>query len=221
MNNHLADNLISQINNVQIQKDKQLFISDADEVLLHFLPAFEDYLNEHGYWYDLKSYALFGNIKQLRDDLPIPNEEVIKCLEDFFKKNVRNISFVNDSIVYLKNLMIEHNFQIIILTNIPFEYLDDRRKCFADNDLSLPIIAGKGPKGEVIKEITKNYDKKFFFIDDLAPHIISTKNENKLVKTIHYISDPRLSRLADTPQEADFRAKSWKDIYSFITNEIN
>ena len=64
MNNHLADNLISQINNVQIQKDKQLLISDADEVLLHFLPAFEDYLNEHGYWYDLKSYALFGNIKQ-------------------------------------------------------------------------------------------------------------------------------------------------------------
>ena len=98
MNNHLADNLISQINNVQIQKDKQLLISDADEVLLHFLPAFEDYLNELGYWYDLKSYALFGNIKQLRDDLPIPNEEVIKCLEDFFKKNVRNISFVNDSI---------------------------------------------------------------------------------------------------------------------------
>ena len=117
--------------------------------------------------------------------------------------------------------MIEHNFQIIILTNIPFEYLDDRRKCFEDNDLNLPIIAGKGPKGEVVKEIAKNYDEKFFFIDDLAPHIISTKNENKLVKTIHYISDPRLSRLADTPQEADFRAKSWKDIYSFITNEIN
>ena len=221
MNNHLAGNLISQINNVQIQKDKELLISDADEVLLKFLPAFENYLNQHGYWYDLKSYALFGNIKTIRDDLPLSNEKIIDCLEDFFKNNVRNISFVNNSISYLKNLIADHNFQIIILTNIPYEYLNDRRKSFEDNELNLPIIAGKGPKGEVVKQITKNYDKKFFFIDDLAPHIISTKNENKLVKTIHYISDPRLSKLADTPKEADFRAKNWKDIYSFITNEIN
>ena len=59
----LSEGLIDQIRKTVIVQDKHLLISDADEVLLNFLPCFENYLQNNSMWYDLKSYALFGNIK--------------------------------------------------------------------------------------------------------------------------------------------------------------
>ena len=115
----------------------------------------------------------------------------------------------------------DSNFQILVLTNIPFKYLDDRKHCFQKNGLNLQIIAGNGPKGLVIKELIRDFKEKVFFIDDLAPHISSVKEEVSRSKTIHYISDERLSKLAVSPKEADFRAYSWKDIYNFLINEIS
>ena len=108
-----------------------------------------------------------------------------------------------------------------MLTNIPFKYLDDRKYCFQKNGLNLQIIAGNGPKGLVIKELIRDFNEKVFFIDDLAPHISSVKKEVSRSKTIHYISDERLSKLAVSPKEAEFRAYSWKDIYNFLINEVS
>ena len=216
----LSEGLIDQIRKTVIVQDKHLLISDADEVLLNFLPCFENYLQNNSMWYDLKSYALFGNIKNKVSNESISNEDVLFHLENFFKNRSRQIDFVKDSIKSLNKLINILNFQIIILTNIPFKYLEDRKACFRDNGLELPIIAGNGPKGLVIKELVKSYNGKIFFIDDLAPHIISSKLEVKRAKTIHYISDERLSTLAKTPKEADFRANSWKEIYNFIKDEI-
>jgi hypothetical protein len=83
------------------------------------------------------------------------------------------------------------------------------------------MIAGSGPKGKIIKELISNHKNKNFFIDDLAPHIISSKDYADQVKTIHYISNKELSKLAITPDQADIRANSWKEIYIYIENEIN
>jgi len=75
--------------------------------------------------------------------------------------------------------------------------------------------------GKEIKELIKDFNEKVFFIDDLAHQISSVKEEVSRSKTIHYISDERLSKLAVSPKEADFRAYSWKDIYNFLINEVS
>ena len=138
----------------------------------------------------------------------------------FFLNESKDITFVEGSIHFI-NKLLDSNFQILVLTNIPFKYLDDRKYCFQKNGLNLQIIAGNGPKGLVIKELIRDFKEKVFFIDDLAPHISSVKEEVSRSKTIHYISDERLSKLAVSPQEADFRAYSWKDIYNFLINEVS
>ena len=138
------------------------------------------------------------------------------CIRDRSKY----ITFVEGSIHFI-NKLLDANFQILVLTNIPFKYLDDRKHCFQKNGLNLQIIAGNGPKGLVIKELIRDFKEKVFFIDDLAPHISSVKEEVSRSKTIHYISDERLSKLAVSPKEADFRAYSWKDIYNFLINEVS
>ena len=216
----LSDGLIRQIKSIEIIPDKPLLITDADEVLLNFVSCFQEYLKKNNLWYDLSSYSLFGNIKDHSNNA-IENTQVSFHLENFFKTNARVITFAKDSIKYIKLLIEKLNFQIIVLTNIPYKYLEDRRICFKNNGLDLPMIAGSGPKGKIIKELISNHKDKNFFIDDLAPHIISSKDHADQVKTIHYISNKELSKLAITPDQADIRANSWKEIYTYIENEIN
>ena len=160
----LSEGLIDQISKTIVVQDKHLLISDADEVLLNFLPCFENYLQDNSMWYDLKSYALFGNIKNKITNDSISNEDVLFHLENFFKNKSRHIDFVKDSIYSLNKLINKLNFQIIILTNIPFKYLEDRKACFRDNGLELPIIAGNGPKGLVIKELVKSFNGNIFLL---------------------------------------------------------
>ena len=220
MSHKLSDGLQKQISKVTLLKNKPLLITDADEVLLNFVKCFEIYLEKKGFWYDLTSYALFGNIKQKGTDEVVSNEVILEYLDDFFRTESKDITFVEGSIHFI-NKLLDSNFQILVLTNIPFKYLDDRKHCFQKNGLNLQIIAGNGPKGLVIKELIRDFKEKVFFIDDLAPHISSVKEEVSRSKTIHYISDERLSKLAVSPKEADFRAYSWKDIYNFLINEIS
>ena len=79
MSHKLSDGLQKQISKATLLKNKPLLITDADEVLLNFVKCFEIYLEKKGFWYDLTSYALFGNIKQKGTDEVLSNE-VILCL---------------------------------------------------------------------------------------------------------------------------------------------
>ena len=215
----LYDGMKRQLEDIEIIPNKPLLITDADEVLLNFVSCFQEYLSKNNLWYDLSSYSLFGNIKD-KSNNSIENNLVSYHLENFFKTNAKVITFVKDSIKYIKLLIEKLDFQIIVLTNIPYKYINDRRICFKNNNLDLPMIAGSGPKGEIIKELVANHKNKKFFIDDLAPHIISSKNHAEQVKTIHFISNEELSKLAITPEQADIRANNWKEIYNYIENEI-
>ena len=64
MSHKLSDGLQKQINKATLLKDKPLLITDADEVLLNFVKMLWNLFRKKGFWYDLTSYALFGNIKQ-------------------------------------------------------------------------------------------------------------------------------------------------------------
>ena len=94
MSHKLSDGLQKQINKATLLKDKPLLITDADEVLLNFVKCFEIYLEKKGFWYDLTSYALFGNIKQKGTNEALSNEVILEYLDDFFRTESKDITFV-------------------------------------------------------------------------------------------------------------------------------
>ena len=58
----LSEGLIDQIRKTVIVQDKHLLISDADEVLLNFLPCFENYLQNNS---NLQNVNIVKEIKYL------------------------------------------------------------------------------------------------------------------------------------------------------------
>ena len=215
----LDKEVLSQIENLNINHDSPLLISDADEVILNFVESFETYLNSLGLYYDLSSYALFGNIKKIKEDVVIENDEIIKHLSEFYNLHTEKISFVNDSIKYLSKIKNTLKYQIIILSNLPHHNRKKREISFKNNGLDFPIISNSGLKGRAIKEIAKKQKNKIFFIDDISANLLSAYNEVEGIKLIHYISDKRLKKLATTPQEVDLKANDWGEIYNYLEDE--
>ena len=217
----LNNEVLVQIQNLDLNKNQPLLISDADEVILNFVRAFEAYLMNFDLYYDLTSYALFGNIKEAKTDSPVSNEKIIKHISNFYNFHTEDISFVEGAIKYLKKIKDELNIQIIILSNLPSDNRKKREISFKNKGLNFPIISNSGLKGLAVKEITKSQKNKIFFIDDISANLISAYNEVKKIKLIHYISDERLAKLATTPPEVNFRARNWREIFNYIKNETN
>ena len=213
--------VLNQIGNLNINRNKPLLISDADEVILNFVQAFETYLNSIGLYYDLSSYALFGNIKKIKENIAIENDQITKHITDFYNLHTEEISFVNESIKYLGKIKNDLDCQIIVVSNLPHRNREKREISFRKNGLDFPIISNSGLKGLTIKEIAKNQKNKIFFIDDISANLLSAYNEVDGIKLIHYISDKRLEKLASTPEEVDFKAKDWKEVYNYLENETS
>ena len=112
---------------------------------------------------------------------------------------------------------VNESFDSRISPNISVDEISDFNKEF---DQLFKALNALGE--EVLRAIALILTKdKNFFIDDLAPHIISSKDHAENVKTIHFISNKDLSKLAITTVQADIRANNWKEIYNYIENEIN
>ena len=217
----LSKEVLSQIKKINIDYSKPLLISDADEVIVNMISCFEEFISKKDLYYDLSSYALFGNIKKKIDQSPVDNKKVINLLDEFYDNHTMDITFVNDALIYLKKIENNLNLQIIILSNLPLRNREEREKSFNNNGLNYPVIANFGPKGPAIKEITQEFEKDIFFIDDISTNLLSARESVNNIKTIHYVSDSRISKLAQTPEGINIRANNWNEIYKYIKNEIN
>ena len=62
---------------------RPLLIVDADEVLLRFVAGFDRFLEQQGFFLDLSSYRLHGNVKRRDDATPVLDVEVTALLDEF------------------------------------------------------------------------------------------------------------------------------------------
>ena len=216
----LKKEVLDQINKINIDYSKPLLISDADEVIVNMISCFEEFILKENLYYDMSSYALFGNIKNKEDDSIVNNEKIIELLNNFYDLHTMDITFVQEAVIYLKKIETELDVQIIILSNLPLKNREEREISFKNNGLNYPVIANSGPKGPAIKEVTKELMKNVFFIDDISTNLLSAHETVNNIKTIHYISDDRIAKLALTPEKVNLRAESWIEIYNYIKNEI-
>ena len=216
----LKKEVLDQINKINIDYSKPLLISDADEVIVNMISCFEEFILKENLYYDMSAYALFGNIKNKEDDSIVNNEKIIELLNNFYDLHTMDITFVQEAVIYLKKIETELDVQIIILSNLPLKNREEREISFKNNGLNYPVIANSGPKGPAIKEVTKELMKNVFFIDDISTNLLSAHETVNNIKTIHYISDDRIAKLALTPEKVNLRAESWIEIYNYIKNEI-
>ena len=217
MGNMLSEEISNQIETLELDPDRPLVISDADEVLLQFMRQFEIYLDRNDMWIDLSSFRLQGNIKYKGSDeaVDMTNRNII---DDFFAAETLNFSPVEGAAEALTALSKEA--QIIILTNLPLAQKSERQINLSKHGMDYPVIVGSGLKGPAVKSLGEKINAPLFFLDDIPHNINSVAEYVPTSGRIHMIADPRLSKLIGAAEGASARIDQWQEAQAWILDKL-
>lgn len=215
----IGDEVRRQIEALSLAPERPLVVCDADEVLLQFVRALEAYLEDTGLYLDLKSFALTGNIKDARTHRALEGSEVKSLLGEFFEHRVETVEPVEGAAEALSALA--ERAQIIVLSNIPSQRLEARRRCLRRHGMDYPVIANAGPKGGALALLADIVSEAIFFLDDIPGNITSVAERAARVTRIHFVADPRLARLLEPAEDCHVRLDTWPAAHAFIEARLD
>ncbi len=218
-NPEIDPEVLKSLEALDLDPQRPLIISDADEVLLQFVAGLENYLESVGLWLDLQSFALSGNIKNKETGEPFPQEKTPDLLADFFASHADKLIAVPHAAEALSAL--SKRAQIVILTNVPFAQRDARADSLARQGMDYPVIANKGLKGGAVRHLANRSSGPVFFLDDIPHNIKSVAEAHETTRLLHFIADKRLAKLISPSEHSHFHSSHWPDARDFMEHELS
>ena len=212
----LHKNISQQIEAINVKENMPLIISDVDEVLVHFASPLESFLDTHNIAISFKSYKLFGNVHFKETKELVCDETIMELLDVFFTEKLHTCP----PVVGVKNALnnLKKKYQIIILTNTPFEARESRIKSLNNLGIDFPLVTNTGHKGEAVSEICKNLKAPALFLDDIPTHHKSVAQLAPHVHRVHFVADPRLAKLLPPAVDSHERIDNWPEAELYISN---
>ncbi|OUR76417.1 hypothetical protein A9Q83_14690 [Alphaproteobacteria bacterium 46_93_T64] len=219
MTTGIHEDVLPQLEDITVNPDRPLIITDADEVLFAFMQGMELFLEENDLFFDWASFALHGNIRKKSDQSPLASEKIPSLLDRFFAEYAHRLPAVEGAAEHLKKL--SETAQIVVLSNVPPKYASLRKEGLVKSGMDFPLIANIGAKGHVVNYLTKNLKKPSFFIDDIPTNHGSVRKHAQHVHRLHYIADARLAKLLGPAEHSTARLDSWPELHDHIQDIID
>ncbi|HYM31525.1 MAG TPA: hypothetical protein VEU47_09515 [Candidatus Cybelea sp.] len=214
MAEELHPDVASQIDALDLVKGRPLIVSDADEVLFAFMAGFERHLEASDLYFHWGSYALTGNVRRRHDDEPLSGEAVREVLARFFASETESLDPVPGAADALKAL--SARAQIVVLSNVPLDQRDARRRALARHGMDYPLIANIGGKGEAVRALEARVEAPVVFLDDIPRQHTSVRGSAAATLCVHLVADPRLAKLLGQADDSDHRVDNWPDARAWI-----
>ncbi len=214
----VPDPVARQIDAIDIRANYPLIVCDADEVLARFMAGFESFLESRQLYFNWESYRLRGNIRRSADRTPVEPTAIPVLLNDFFVRHTDTLEPVEGAAEALAAL--SRRAQIVVLSNLPIDLGDRRRHWLTRHGMDYPLIANTGPKGPAVRALTERAGNPAFFIDDSPQHHEAVARDAGHVRRLHFVADPRLSKLLDDAPHSHHRADRWRDARAFIEADL-
>ncbi len=172
---------------------RPLVISDCDEVLLHMIGPFRDWLGEqHGIDFDMSGSDFAGAMKRRDTGKPVETEEIWPLLNLFFDSEMHRQHPIAGSVAAVAALG-EHA-DVVVLTNLQDHRQQARTRQLADHGIDLRVFTNQGPKGPALQAILDEYQpSRAIFIDDLAQHHGSVADVAPQVARLHLCGEPMIA----------------------------
>jgi len=214
----IAPEILKQVESITVHRGTPLLICDADEVLLQFARALESFLEDNGYYFDVSSFALTGNIRRQSDDTPIDGTQVRDLISAFFADRAELVPAVPGAAEALNKLATRA--QIIIVSNIPLAQREARIRGLTRQEMQYPLVANSGGKGAVVRRLAEQVDAPVLFMDDIPQNISSVAEAANDVHRIHFIADPRLAALLGPAEDCHHRIDDWPGARAYIEDHL-
>jgi hypothetical protein len=198
---------------------RPLLISDCDEVLMHMVVPFRDWLAEaHDVHFELGgkefSYALTD-----KEGAKVEAVRVWEFLSGFFDGEMHRqypIEGAVDAINRLSDVA-----DVVILTNLQDHRAIARGEQLKSVGIDAPVFTNQGGKGDALARIVAQYQPSVtLFIDDLYNHHQSVSETMPDVWRLHFVGEPLIAGHFPPAPAAHARIDHWSEAEHWVREKL-
>lgn len=199
---------------------RPLLITDCDEVLLHMVAHFADWLDEeHGVHFALESGMFAEALTDRRTGEIVAVDRVWPLLDGFFRGQMHRQTLVPGALEALSQ--IGEVADIVILTNLGDEAHGWRVDQLAGHGIRHEVVCNQGGKGRPVQEIVERHAASVaVFVDDLASHHGSVAKYAPEVWRLHMVAEPRVASAVPPAPDAHARIDEWPAACQWILDRF-
>lgn len=194
---------------------RPLLICDCDEVLLHMVKHFADWLGEaHDVEFTIGTWELAKSMKR-RTGEPLTQGEMFGFLGGFFPAEMGRQTLVPHAREALAQIAAVAD--VVILTNLEDQCRTHRIDQLAAFGIAHRVECNQGGKGApVAKLVAEHGDPVTVFVDDLPHHHQSVAEHAPDVWRLHMVSEPQLAPGVAASPYAHARIDDWRAAQAWI-----
>jgi hypothetical protein len=199
---------------------RPLLITDCDEVLLHMVAHFQDWLNEaHNIDFAFESGDFAEALTHRDSGERVAHDRVWPLLTDFFRGEMHRQTLVPGALEALGR--IGEVADIVILTNLGVEAHGWRVEQLAAHGIAHEVVCNQGGKGVPARAIIDRHGaSRTVFVDDLPIHHASVAKHAPEVWRLHMVAEPRLAPAVPTAEHAHARIDDWPTAAQWILDRL-
>jgi len=198
---------------------RPLLVTDCDEVLLHMIGHFAEWVDEaHDLTFDLTALA-FREALRDKAGAPVAETRVWPLLDGFFDSEMHRQNVVPGAVEALTE--IGRHADIVILTNIGDEYQASRVEQLERFEIRHRVLCNRGGKGRPVTALIDELAPSVtVFVDDLPVHHESVAKHAPQVWRLHMVAEPRLAAHTPPAPFAHARIDEWDAAQAWILDRF-
>jgi hypothetical protein len=198
---------------------RPLLITDCDEVLLHMVSHFAEWLEaEQGVRFALETGRFSDAMTVVETGEPLALDQAWILLDAFFRGEMHRQTLVPGAVEALGR--IGEVADITILTNLGSEAHPWRVDQLASHGIRHDVICNSGGKGSPVKKLARRRPSAVF-VDDLPMHHASVAKHAPNVWRLHMIAEPRVAAAVPQAEHADARIDDWAEASGWIIDRLS
>lgn len=203
--------------------NRPLIISDCDEVLLHMVAHFKDWLEEsQGVSFQLEGHNFSEALRWRANGELLEPAEIWRMLGRFFDTQMDSQLPIAGAVEAINTLA--ERADVVILTNLVDERRQKRAEQLAAVGIHARVFTNQGPKGPALRAIIEEYaPTRAVFIDDLAQHHASVAEISPQVTRLHLCGEPMIAQAIDCAHKAghaEARIDQWSDALPWLLERL-
>jgi FMN phosphatase YigB (HAD superfamily) len=188
---------------------RPLLITDCDEVLLHMVSHFRDWVSEvHDTDFALTGGDFSGALKRRSTGDVLKREEVWPLLDGFFQTEMHRQTLVpgaGEALAALGEIA-----DIVVLTNLGHHFNEARATQLLGHGIAHRVVTNQGGKGDPVAQLVAEFAPSVtVFVDDLAHHHTSVAKHAPRVFRLHMIAEPMVATMSPPAADAHARIDDW------------
>lgn len=203
---------------------RALIVCDCDEVLLHMVAPFRDWLAEtQGVRFEMKSNNFSEAMRWEDSSEPVEPAEIWRLLRAFFETEMHRQTPIAGAVEAMRELAMRAD--VVVLTNLLDAHRDLRQTQLDTHGIAAKVYTNQGPKGPALEKIIAEYRPRHtFFVDDLPQHHQSARETVGNLTTLHLCGEPMLAPHIDCAHaagHADARIDTWAEALPWLLAELD